>query len=110
MAIVGAILGERPVYTALVAQFYGLVGPAGAKAIEGMLQDLHQPGVRTIAGIVGSLLLLVGASAVFVELEDALSLAYDHHPAVRDDIQIFTQDIRTVARRSASRHRYCRDV
>src|SRR5205807_686179 len=40
MAIVGAILGERPVYTALVAQFYGLVGPAGAKAIQGILQDL----------------------------------------------------------------------
>ncbi len=73
MAIVGAILGERPVHTALVAQFYGLVGPAGARAIEGILQDLHQPGVSTLAGTVGSVLLLVGASAVFVELEDALN-------------------------------------
>ena len=73
MAIAGAMLGERPVHTALVAQFYGLVGPAGAKAIEGILQDLHRPGLSTLAGAVGSLLLLVGASAVFVELEDALN-------------------------------------
>jgi membrane protein len=72
MAIAGAILGERPAHTALVAQFHGLVGPAGATAIEGILQDLHKPVVSTIAGIVGSVLLLVGASAVFVELEDAL--------------------------------------
>jgi membrane protein len=73
MAIAGAILGERPAHTALVAQFHGLVGPAGATAIEGILQDLHKPGVSTIAGIVGSVLLLVGASAVFVELDDALN-------------------------------------
>jgi membrane protein len=73
MAIAGAILGERSVHTALVAQSYGLVGPAGARAIESILQDLHQPGVSTLAGTVGSVLLLVGASAVFVELEDALN-------------------------------------
>jgi membrane protein len=73
MAIAGAILGERPVHTALVVQFYGLVGPAGASAIEGILQALHKPGISTLAGSVGGVLLLVGASAVFVEMEDALN-------------------------------------
>lgn len=73
MAIAGAALGERPVETALVAQFYGLVGRAGATAIENMLRDLHKPGMTTVAGIAGSVLLLIGASAVFVELEDALN-------------------------------------
>jgi len=81
MAIAGAILGERSVHTALVAQFYGLVGPSGAKAIEGILQDLHQPGMSTLAGTVGSVLLLVGASAVFVELEDALNTIWQAQKA-----------------------------
>jgi membrane protein len=84
MAIAGAILGERPAHTALVAQFYGLVGPAGATAIEGILQDLHKPGVSTLAGTVGSLLLLVGASAVFVELEDALNTIWQVQKASGD--------------------------
>jgi membrane protein len=85
MAIAGAILGERPAHTALVAQFHGLVGPAGATAIEGILQDLHKPGVSTIAGIVGSVLLLIGASAVFVELEDALNTIWQAQK-VNDDL------------------------
>jgi membrane protein len=72
-AIAGAALGQRPVETALVAQFYGLVGRAGATAIEGILHDLQKPGMSTVAGIAGSVLLLIGASAVFVELEDALN-------------------------------------
>jgi membrane protein len=73
MAIAGVALGDRPVETALVAQFYGLVGRAGAEAIENLLRDLHQPGVTTLSGISGSVLLLIGASAVVVELEDALN-------------------------------------
>ena len=86
MAIAGAILGERPAHTALVAQFHGLVGPAGATAIEGILQELHKPGVGTIAGIVGSVLLLVGASAVFVEMEDALNTIW-HAQKVNGDLR-----------------------
>jgi len=73
MSIAGAALGERPVETGLVAQFYGLVGSAGAAAIENLLRDLHKPGVTTVSGVSGSILLLIGASAVFVELEDALN-------------------------------------
>jgi membrane protein len=37
------------------------------------LRDLHKPGVTTVSGVSGSILLLIGASAVFVELEDALN-------------------------------------
>jgi membrane protein len=73
LAIAGAALGEHPVETALVAQFYGLVGKDGATAIEDLLRDLHKPGITTIAGIAGSVLLLIGAAAMFVELEDALN-------------------------------------
>ena len=73
MAVAGAVLGERSGETALMAEFYGFVGPAGANALDSILQDLHRPGMSTLAGAAGSVLLLVGASAVFVELQDALN-------------------------------------
>ena len=91
MAIAGAILGEGPAHTALVAQFYRLVGPAGAAAIEGILQDLHRPGMSTLAGTVGSVLLLVGASAVFVELDDALNTIW-HSQKVNCDLRSILVD------------------
>jgi membrane protein len=84
MAIAGAILGERPAHTALVAQFHGLVGPAGTTAIEGILQDLHRPGMSALAGSVGSVLLLVGASAIFVEVEDALNTIWQAQKVTSD--------------------------
>src|ERR1019366_371075 len=34
MAVAGAVLGERSGETALMAEFYGFVGPAGANALD----------------------------------------------------------------------------
>ncbi len=73
MAVAGLALGQQSVRVALMAYTYGLVGSAGAQAIQEILQDIHKPVVGTLAGAVGVLLLLIGASGVFSELQNALS-------------------------------------
>ena len=73
MSLAGATLGRKSAEAALEFRFYGLVGPTGAQVIQSILQDAHRPGLGTFTGIAGSVLLLVGASAIFVELQDAFN-------------------------------------
>jgi len=73
MAVAGATLGRQSAETALELRFYGLVGKTGAQVIEGILRDAHRPGMSTLTGLIGSVLLLLGASAIFVELQDAFN-------------------------------------
>jgi membrane protein len=73
MSLAGATLGRKSAEAALEFRFYGLVGPTGAQVIQSILQDAHRPGLGIFTGIAGSVLLMVGASAIFVELQDAFN-------------------------------------
>ena len=73
MAVAGATLGRQSAETALELRFYGLVGKTGAQVIEGILRDAHRPGMGSLTGLIGSILLLLGASAIFSELQDAFN-------------------------------------
>ncbi len=59
----------------LMSQVSGTVGPEGADAIRSMLDNANQPGSNSgiIGTIVGIVLLLFGATGVFVQLQDALN-------------------------------------
>ncbi len=59
----------------LMQQISGTVGPEGADAIRSMLENANQPGSNSgvFGTIVGIVLLLVGATGVFVQLQDALN-------------------------------------
>ena len=50
----------------------GVVGPNGAQAIQALLAAARNPASGLVATIVASVLLLVGATSVFVELKDSL--------------------------------------
>ena len=71
MSVAGATLGRKSAEAALEFRFYGIVGPTGAQVIQAILEDAHRPRLGTFAGIAGTALLLVGSSAIFVELQDA---------------------------------------
>jgi membrane protein len=55
-----------------VAQLGGLMGADAAKAIEGLIVSVSKPGKGVLSSIVGVVVLLVGATTVFGELQDAL--------------------------------------
>ena len=72
ISVAGLIFGEQAVQGAVFGQLTDLMGENGAKAVEEMLANLERP-ERGIGGtLVGLLLLLIGASTVFGQLQSAL--------------------------------------
>jgi membrane protein len=77
IAIVGAVLGRDAAQGQIVEQLKGLIGPEGGKAVETMIRNASQPASGTIAGALGLLTLLFGASGVVTELRSALNTIWD---------------------------------
>jgi membrane protein len=73
IAIAGLIYGEDAARGAIFDQISGLVGPEGATAVQGLLKSVNKPSESIVATIVGVCTLLIGATTVFGELQDALN-------------------------------------
>jgi membrane protein len=72
ISIAGLIFGEEAVRGELFGQLAGLLGSDAAKAIESLLATFYKPAEGIASTLVGVVLLLVGATTVFAELQDAL--------------------------------------
>jgi membrane protein len=72
IAVAGMFVGEDSARSEILHQLSGLLGGPGATAVEGMLEDVALPAKQTLATVVGSVLLFIGATSVFAELQDAL--------------------------------------
>jgi membrane protein len=72
IAIAGFFFGREAAQGEIVAQLHGLVGDTGASAVEALLKSASEPGQGIIAASIGIVTLLIGASAVFGELQSAL--------------------------------------
>jgi len=73
IAVAGLVFGNQAAQGDLFAQIQGALGDAGAQAIQAIVLSARRPVLGTFAGIVGALALSLGASSVFVELQDALN-------------------------------------
>lgn len=72
IAIAGLIFGQDAARGALFGQLNGLMGADAAKAIEELLASVSKPTEGITATVIGVAVLLVGATTVFGELQDAL--------------------------------------
>jgi membrane protein len=72
IAVAGMVFGEEAARGAIFEQLGGLVGAEGAKAIEGLLQAADKPAQGILATVIGIGVLLLGATTVFNELQNAL--------------------------------------
>jgi len=66
------VFGQEAARGEVFAQIAGLVGPESARAIEQMLNSLNKPERGAIGTAIGLVALLIGATTVFGELQDAL--------------------------------------
>ena len=73
IAIAGFVFGAEAVQGRIMGEIQGLVGSESARAVQTMIQSAHKPAHGIIATIVGVAVLLVGASGVFSEMQDALN-------------------------------------
>ena len=72
MALAGSVFGAEAARGEILGQLRGLMGEEGARAVQALLEAAHRPGQSAVATITGGVFLLIGATSVFVELQDAL--------------------------------------
>lgn len=73
VSIVGFFFGERAAQGQIASQISAVTGPEAAEAIQSVIQNAHQSDSGVLSTIMGIVLLLVGASGVFGELQTALN-------------------------------------
>jgi membrane protein len=76
IAVAGLVLGHQAAQGKIVEQFSGLLGTEAAKVIETMLQKVSDRGHGILATVIGFVTLIVGATGVMVELQDALNTVW----------------------------------
>jgi membrane protein len=72
ISIAGLVFGEEAARGEIFGQVAGLMGTDAAKAIEGILASVNKPAEGAFATTISIVLLLIGATTVFGELQDAL--------------------------------------
>ena len=72
IAVAGFAFGAEAARGEIFEQLSGLMGPSGAQAIEDLLRSADRPGAGTLAMLAGIVTLLMGATAVFGELQNSL--------------------------------------
>ena len=77
IAIAGMVFGQDAAQGAIIAQLQGIMGEEGATAVQGLLTAAREPSTGIVASIVGGFLLLLGATAIFAELQTDLDRIWE---------------------------------
>lgn len=72
IAVAGLVFGADAAQGEITDQLRRLLGDEGAKSIEELLKSASRPSRGLTASIIGSLVMIVGATSVFGELQSAL--------------------------------------
>ena len=80
IAIAGVVFGEDAARGQIVGQIQGLVGKDGAQFIQTAIQNANKPQTGVIASIISVVVLLVGATGLFTELQDSLNTIWEVKP------------------------------
>jgi membrane protein len=80
VGVVGMVLGREQVARQLAAQLESLMGPSGRELVNSILTTTSPQG-GTWATVVGLVTLVIGATAVFGELQTTMNLIWQVRPA-----------------------------
>lgn len=80
IAIAGAFFGQDTAQEQITEQLTQLVGEDGVKPILVGLQNISQPEIRGLASWISIGVLLIGASGIFAQLQDALNTVWNVKP------------------------------
>ena len=72
IAVAGFVWGREAVQGEIVGQLTGLIGKEGAIGIQALIESANQPTQGVVATVISTLVLIVGATTVFAELQSAL--------------------------------------
>jgi len=92
IAVIGLVFGEVAAQSAILSQIAELVGEQTAAAIKDMIQRANQPSTGLFATAVAVATLLIGASGVFGQLQDALNTVWGVEPKEGRGVWGFIKD------------------
>ena len=72
IAVAGALFGREAVTGQITGQLAGLIGNDGAQVVQGLVASASNTDRGLVAGLISIVILLVGATTVFAELQSAL--------------------------------------
>ena len=73
LSITGLVFGLEAARGEIAGQLQNLMGEQSAMAVQALLQNVNEPKEGFIATLIGTILLLVGATSVFGELQNSLN-------------------------------------
>jgi membrane protein len=76
MSLASIFLGEEAIRGQIFGQINGLVGSEAAKQIQDMIKNVGLSGKTSTALIIGIVTLLIGATSIFVEIQDSVNLIW----------------------------------
>lgn len=80
VAVVGVVLGNEQAREQVVSQLTAAVGPQASDLIEGLIDSTRRRGTSLFATLASVATLLVGATGVFVHLQNALNEIWEVEP------------------------------
>lgn len=80
IAVASMVFGQDAAQGKIVEEIQGLVGREGAEAVQTILKNSAQEDTGVIATIVGFVALIIGATSVFIELQDSLNTIWGVAP------------------------------
>ena len=76
IALAGLFLGHDAITNSIYPQIRGYVGADAALQIQNMLKNLELSGKTGLAVVIGIATILIGASGIFVEIQDSLNIIW----------------------------------
>lgn len=76
ISLLGIFLGQEAIQGQIVGQISGLVGTDIAEQLQAMIKSSSLSGKTNVALAVGIVTLLIGATSVFVEIQDSVNLIW----------------------------------
>jgi membrane protein len=73
ISLAGIIFGRDAVRGKLFYQLNGLVGTQAAKQVQDIIQNIEQTQLSTSGVVIGVIILVVGATGVFAEIQDSIN-------------------------------------
>jgi membrane protein len=83
LAVTGFLFGNDALHGRLAGELSGLVGPQAAAFIQEVVQSASNPKSGVVATVLGVVTLLLGASGVVGQLQDALNTVWNVEPPQR---------------------------
>jgi membrane protein len=81
IAVAGAVFGREAVLGQIMAQLSGLVGPQGAALVQNLVAAASDTDKGLVAGLISVVVLVIGATTVFTELQHALDRIWHVPPS-----------------------------